>query len=530
MNTYEIAPKVVRISLDKELSKEFFNLDKRLQWRPLTLNVDCCEEEPYLYFRIALKLRAESTTYAGFSTGAPFMLTRDIEVKKRAFFLRHWIRQPDPSQKLDVPVVLQKHLTVGAQDNRLLVRVEIDRPLDPNDTFKSVPFATVMFQIVQVDAIIEEMRHVQFAFAIERTVTSEERETLSSRDRKPLTSTVMKGSSVASGRTDVGGRMQSTAQSKTTGASIAPRKAPAAAQFIKPVSGFQRPVQRSPVQAPQVHQSAIFQRSPSFSGGQPLRQNIVTARQLPSTYQHNPYNYISSRQVPMQMRQTVSPRPSAAAVQSPSSVRPSSRNSIRTSNAISVSQSQYTPVVTTTPHYSGIVENAKANTHPDVRLWEEHDANDPYEPFFITEDTNFEEKARKNIILDHASEREDRFDHNNLFGFSASDYPWFYVSGPAIVGDGDEADIEIELENTRENRGTVFHRQGLGHEIAENGIMGRSDEGKELAAAVAAATDYNKTLSRERRDLQQWLVEDAERQEQKSEIEDDDDDGDSISE
>eukprot|EP00171_Calliarthron_tuberculosum_P018440 IDg18440t1 len=57
----------------------------------------------------------------------------------------------------------------------MIVRVDIDREMTLADTFKSVPFATWMFQVVQVDAMIDDAPGIRFAFAIERTVTSDER-------------------------------------------------------------------------------------------------------------------------------------------------------------------------------------------------------------------------------------------------------------------------------------------------------------------------------------------------------------------
>lgn len=514
MNPYVIAPHLVRINLDKALSEQYSSLDKRLRWRPLTLNLDCCEEAPYIYFRIVLKRREPSTTYAGFSTGAPFMLMRDVEVKKRAFFLRHWVRQVEGGNS-NAPTTIQKYMAIGANDNRLLLRVDIDRPFETKDTFKSVPFATTMFQIIQVDAIIHEMPHVRLAFAIERTITAEERETLLAQSKQVPNTDAKRGSTASTSR-----QIQPSSHPATLELPTASRIALPVTSVVRTSENLQRSAQPAPVQAPAMPQAVRYPRASNMANGQPIRQVPATSRS-PSNMYHNPYHYISSRQVPMPMRPVAPPRLSSVHSQVP----PVSRLISRTHNRPPLTSTPTTLAIpSVSPHYSGITENSKSNTHPDVRIWEEHDASNPYEPFFISEDPKFEEKVERSIVLDSSKDNVDRFNYNSLFGFPSRDFTFFSLNYPGTVLSGDEADIEFCVEKVKKRK-MQSDAQSASFASAHN-----TDKNEEYSAVVIAAASYNTTMHEERRDLKQWLIDDAERQEQRLENEGENDGGDSLSE
>lgn len=738
MASYTIAPTLTRISLNSALSAQFSDLDKRLAWKPLTTSLDSCEHNGFLYFRVLLKSCVGSDTYAGFPAGVPFILTRDAEVKNRKFFLRHWIRKPSAESKLSFaaappPLTEPDHMIVGGDgsagngtgtggdagaaddkstttNQRLLVRVNIDRPLVARDTFNSHTFATMMFQVVQVDAIIEEIPEVRFAFAIERTVTQDERDVLAkvhpnlartitskgllggtmqhlsnssinkntttaaaarasskravtTRLNKPQTGSISGSGSTASATTASPMNRAGTKQKQLSNSQqqtqlqqqqaqlqqhlqlrqqqlqqshaqaggtpmTAPRFTPPAAQLITPLAPMQRMIHPTPMQAPAMQQALMYQRGISpfgvgvsgtgaISAGatQPNRAAMLANR--PSTaaiYAHNPYHFVPhQRHVPMQMRQAVGGVGGRPTILTPQQQQQLATQSIRTpstaaaaaaaaaaATAVATARGMNRPTTTTiniagtpptlttlapTPpalpvplpipntaannaasvntnatnhkqasgtatgrhhhqqqhminsskHYSGIVENTKSSTHPDVRLWEDHDANDPYEPFFITEDAKFDEQSKKKVILDHATEVRDRFDHNELFGLCSSDFPAFYATGPDVHADGDQADVELVVEKIAKDE-LDFGRSSSRSHFA-GGAGGKTKTGatydrsvNDYMAAVVSACAYNSTLGEERKGLRQWLVEDAERQEARSEEEEEDDDGDSMSE
>jgi hypothetical protein len=182
---YHIAPFMSRIKVDATLTQNFQELNAGLKWSDQTVNLKSCEQDGYMYFRIRLQ-QYSGSTYAGYSNGSPFPLPRTsnangkvdpLETKRRVYFLRHWVRRvSDVEIERAAPRELTlKHIAVAVSGEIMLIRVDIDRDLTVADTFKSVSFAAWMFQVVQLDAVIDGLPNIRFAFAIERTVTHDER-------------------------------------------------------------------------------------------------------------------------------------------------------------------------------------------------------------------------------------------------------------------------------------------------------------------------------------------------------------------
>lgn len=530
MNTYVISPNVVRVKVDQQLSESFAALDKRLRWRPLTTNLDSCEEAPYMYFRINLELRHEGGTFAGFATGAPFLLTRNVDVQKRAFFLRHWVRKVPEHEHKDAPITPQPHMAIGAQSNRLLIRVDIDRRIDPKDTFKSVPFATCMFQVVQVDAIIHEIPHVRLAFAIERTPTVEERDYIGGQDTSTSKPTSSSNGTTPSRPDSSVQRQPASGSSTSTPPSVLRKAAAPLAQQGSPVAPLHRPVQPAPVYAPASQQSVMYKRIPMLAGVQAqhhqIRQTLAPARPLPppGVIQHNPYNFVSARNVPMQMRQVVPIRPPSVIPIPPPTVRPVPRTYVRHPPNPPVAAPPpvvAVPVNTVVPtHYLNATEHSKANTHPDVRLWEEHNIHNPYEPIFVTEDAKFQARAKKTVLLDICEAGDEPMQHENLFGLAATGHTSLHLDGMAAGGKGDEPDIEVVVQKRK--RPVVE-----GSEVSE--ANRETVATKKYSASIMAAADYNRSLGEERKHVKRWIEEDAERADDESEDDEDDDDA-SVSE
>lgn len=469
MNRYVIAPKVVKLALDPVLTAQFRTLNGSLRWRTLTTNLESCESPPYLYFRVSLQLKAGNTTYAGFATGAPFMLTRDKNVSKRAFFLRHWVRSAPEQEKTKPPLVNLPHMALAAErEDVLLIRVNIDRPLASEDIFKSIPFATWMFQVVQVDAVIQELPGIRFAFAIERTVTTEERELVTVRKGLPLTPQQLKAAN-----------------------SVLPRP--------------------SSIPSPQSNGSV---RQTAGHSLQPSRQHSsyspVTPRPPAAAYQPNPYAYSSGRALGLQMRQNVSPRVPYHTQHQPVKL---------TSRAQGRSGSMGTGGTGTQSN----ADNLRPVLHPYLRLWEDRDLDDPYEPIFVTEDDEFDRKARKSWLVEDKTPYAEQFEYQNLFGVPSSDYPMYYFKGPSLSNVDGEPDIEVIVQRKQQVKVETSEVSGASEEINSHARIGGSDT---YSSAVLEAAQYNSILRRDRTELRKWLVEDVQREGEESEQEEDEEDGD----
>lgn len=527
MNAYAIAPKMVRIHLDKQLSEQFATLNSTLQWHPLTTNLDSCERPPNIYFRITLKAR-QGDTFAGFCSGAPFMLTRDIDVQKRAFFLRHWVRRVSPQDPLNPPFTVLRHMAVGAMQDRLLIRINIDRPLDNSDIFKSVPFATWMFQVAQVDAIIHEMSHIRLGFAIERTVTSEERLLISkgradtaapptSLDSTTPTSNptptpipvpipIPTPSSAPNSTPILAPSNTNTPSTQSVGANASP---PAAS----PRS--QRSSQQSPMHAPPMQQNMLFraQYNPTLqTAGRPRAPTPV----LP----HNPYNpyaYISARH-----NQTASlqpahmHRPSGAAA----AIRPAATRGYNRTPTL-ILPTAATPAGQGTSH--GVLpsvlgpggptpmptEHPRSVVHPYLRVWENRDPEDPYEPFFLTEDVKFQQNASKTLLVDPEDDvQQNRYDE--LIG-----NPNLHFGNSHIVPPQEEPDVLVTVPKHQPARA-----------VGSDAIVPQPGPPADYSTTVKAAVDYNHSLVDQREELNQWMLEDEQQENEDSdddEAEDDDD-------
>ncbi|CAN8074154.1 unnamed protein product [Agarophyton chilense] len=492
MNTYNISPKLVRITVDQQLCNQFTELDSRLAWRPLTTNLESCEDPPYLYFCINLVQHRSSPTYAGFPSGAPFMLTRERDLKKRAFFLRHWVRMEPIEAHKDLPLVPLQHMAVAVRNRRLLVRVDIDRSFNTADAFRSAPFATYMYQVAHVDAFIEGLPNVRFAFAIERTITSEEREIVGNMGHS-IPSKGMKTKPIA-----------------------APLQPARSNPYLPhPTTTIPRPAR------PLVTQPKMLQvPQPQVAPAPPMQQSVTpqrasayppaAARPTQIVYQ-NPYQFTSSRPIHPQIVQKPSPR---ALHISPQIAKPAPR--IQSRGLL-----PYT-MIPTAPSPPPQVDTSNRIVHPYMKLWEDHDLDDPYEPIFITKDDRFDSKARRSFVFEDTPSYASRVDHHNLFGLPGKGFPPFYFDGPDIsVGDGDP-DIEMSIQRVQKPMG---ENSEVTSSSLEDAPRPAEDDKSRYTKAVLAAATYNESLRNDRSDLRQWLVEDMAVNEE-SEQDEEDEDGD----
>lgn len=493
MNRYVIAPKVVKVALDPELTAQFSKLNSRLTWRTLTTNLESCEDPPNLYFRVTLKLKAGNTTYAGFATGAPFMLTRDKDVAKRAFFLRHWVRKAPENDCATAPLVALPHMSIAAQDNELLlIRVNIDRPLASEDIFKSVPFATWMFQVVQVDAVIQDRPGIRFAFAIERTVTGDERDVVSS-----------SGQSLSF----KGPRLK-----QTTSPHVLPRPSsipPPQAQHAQAASRQTRPLTNQRVVQPQIQPNMIHRQNAGYTP--------VNPRPPAAAYQPNPYAYASNRPVGVQMRQNVAPRPPYLQQQQ----EQQQQQRVKTMASRPYNRSGNSNTGTSSAQQT--VDQQRPVMHPYLRLWEDRNLDDPYEPFFVTEDDEFDKKAKRSWVIEETPQYAKQFDYQKLFGIPTADYPPYYFSGPASSDADGEPDIEVIVQRKKRVKPVPSEVTGISGQDKSHARF--AGVGK-YSSAVVAASEYNSMLRDDRSQLRKWLVEDVQREEEESEQEEEEDDGD----
>lgn len=505
MDPYVISSDVVTIPINPELAAQFTTLNNRLHWRPLTTNLESCEESPYLYFRITLRLRPGSVTFAGFATGAPFMLTRDRDVQKRAFFLRHWVRRASPQQNQHAPLTHLSDMSIAAQGEIMLVRVNIDRPLVPKDTFKSIPFATWMFQVVEADAFIHGVSGVRFAFAIERTVTAEERE------------------KVAASGVQLKSKGPTTRQTATQSSpSLASRPVRPPAQLSPPVVRPARPLQ--PIIHPPVPQMSpkrpdmiqrMLPRPSVMQQMVPQRPTMaysqINMRPTTPAYQSEHHVVSSNKQISSSRRQNIMQKPHFVPQQiAKASSRGNSRGAV-TSSVGSVQSS---------------VESLRPVMHPYLRMWEDRDLDDPYEPIFVAEDEEFNKRARRTWVVENTPDQASRFDYQNLFGLPTADYPSYYFSSTGGAGLEGEPDIEVTVQR-RHHVKDESERTGCAKVEDEEAVM--NGDGEYIAAVIAAA-EYNSMLRSDRSELRKWLEEDVTREDGESEeAEEEGEDGDADS-
>lgn len=407
------------------------------------------------------------------------MLTRDVDVKKRAFFLRHWVRSEDQPENTSLPLVAPKHIAVAEQDHVLMVRVDIDRPLVPVDTFKSVPFATWMFQVVQLDAVIDGLPGVRFAFAIERTVTAEERNVIS----------------------ESGISLPIAPKAKPAAQQIAARYSAAPPHTTQPIQPA-RTVRTTPVQP--VAPPAMVQRpAPTY----PPPSNM---RPVQNTYQQN-VGFGVSRQ-PIPVRPNTTPH-----------VVPRTQYTPPVNRVVGRTPSRPPPANPVNPPVAAL-ETLRPVLHPYLRLWEDRDLDDPYEPLFVTEDLKFEEKARGTWLVESTPEFAKRADYHSLFGIPTPNYPSYFFEGPDLASGNGEADMEVVVQRKRKSRATAS--DVTNSPMEDDGGESAEEFPLQYSEFVVAAAEYNNSLRNERSNLRQWLTEDHSREEEESDEEDDDDEGD----
>lgn len=327
-----------------------------------------------------------------------------------------------------------------------------------------------MFQVVQVDAVIQERPGIRFAFAIERTVTTEERDLVTPRKGLPLVPQAL----------------------KTSSANVLPRP--------------------SSVSATQIH--ASVRQTAGHQPTQPSRQHIgyshVTPRLPAAAYQPNLYGYASSRSAGLQMRQNVAPRASYASQQQPVKLasRAQGRSTGTGSGAGATQQSG---------------DNVRPVLHPYLRLWEDRDLDNPYEPIFVAEDEEFDRKARKSWLIEQSAPHAEQFEYQKLFGVPNLDYPIHYFKGPAVSNVDGEPDIEVVVNRKQQVKAETSEVSGASEEINSHTRIGGTDS---YSSSVLEAAQYNSILRRDRTELRKWLVEDVQREGEESEQDEEDEDGD----
>lgn len=463
MNTYSIAPTVTKMVMDSELLAHFNQLATTLRWRTLTSNLDSCESGGFLYFRITLRLDSSGTKYAGFESGAPFMLTRDSKVKKKGFFLRHWVRQETDVDTGSLPASEHAHMQLAVVGDVMLVRVHIDREMSLADTFKSVPFATWMFQVVQVDAAIDGVPGLRFAFAIERTVTPEERVTIQSNVEHTKEQT-----------------KKQRAASKLPANRIGPVRPPPppppppSLQPEQPAAGQANPALQSARRAAAA-QTARAQQTPSRPLN-PAGLGGIVARTL------NP-----AHAVPVAPRATTGrPRAGARARATPAPASGSFGRPLQ---------------------------------HPLLKLWEKRPLDDPYEPIFVAGPDATDKRIAQSWRVETGGNPSMQYHHRIIASLPGAAYPDYFLETPAAgvaAEAGTDTVITYPAKRARVAKGTEGEKEGEKE--------GETTEARHVAA-VKRAAEFNATLAAERAALQCWLAEDgreAEEGEAASEEEDSD--------
>lgn len=414
MNTYQIAHRRSKIQMDPELLRNFETLRSTLRWRPLTANLESCEEGKFLYFRITLRLTGGGcNTYAGFSSGAPFMLTRDCLEKKKGFFLRHWVRQ-EADASTNLAIYSSPFMQLAVVKEVMIVRVDIDREMTLADTFKSVPFATWMFQVVQVDAMIEDAPGIRFAFAIERTVTSDERVVIMGNVEHTKQQTkIQKAASKISSQRVAPIRMPPPQQAQQGDQLHVVKQLTPTKTAVKSSTGGKRATSsRQGVQNKQIVQPRpVTIANPSG----------IVAKTL------NPQNAVTLPAVPIAMQ----PRPGAVPIQN---VRPrpiARANSARTQHPPAPPPGSYHLLPPQLPE--------KRVYHPYLKLWENRQLDDPYEPFFIVDADENTAKMNKSWRVEDSSNLSLQFNYRRLQCIPSVDYPSYFLETPDANHLGDDA-------------------------------------------------------------------------------------------
>ncbi len=496
--------------MDPEILRNFEVLRSTLRWRPLTANLESCENGRFLFFRITLRLGPSGETYAGFSSGAPFMLTRDGAEKKRGFFLRHWVRQDEHPVDVALPYFDSKHLCLAIVKDVMIVRVDVDREMQLADTFKSVPFATWMFQVVQVDALIDGKNGIRFAFAIERTVTAEER-------------TIIQGNVE---HTKQQTKIQKAASKTGSNLRVPPVRIPASlsqASCSKPTN-LQGSLMSTVNRAPNTSQNTV--------GSKLVAQPRMTSHR--SVTIANPSGIVSKTLNPRNAV-TLSSTPAG----NPSGLVNGPVQAARARPIARANESQKVSAQTPPP----VIE--KKVFHPLLRLWENHVLEDPYEPIFIVKSDEYTQRTSEAWQVEDTSRAGLQFHFKLLQSLPGADFPAYlkhsldanhyaesaddlFISHPAKrmkcsdraianpqqdFSRGIVEDPLVHVENDSVKAPPVELRI---HENRKQSVSAPSStklDSEEIplnlyVSTVRAAAEYNCNLEADRIELQNWLVED----------------------
>lgn len=485
--------------MDPDILRSFEVLRSTLRWRPLTANLESCEHDRFLFFRITLRLGPTGDTYAGFSSGAPFMLARDGAVNKKGFFLRHWVRQDEDPVDAALPLFDSKHLRLAIVKDVMIVRVDVDREMNLVDTFKSVPFATWMFQVVQVDALIEGKNGVRFAFAIERTVTTEERTVIQSNVEHTKQQTKLQ-----------------KAASKTGGnLRVAPVRIPSQSlvMYSKPIS-LQSSQLKVAANAPAASQSMSASKQ-----GTPSR-----VAPHPSLTIANPSGIVAK---------TLNPR-NAITLSAPTGNVNSFNFVAQATRARPIARANESSKI----HSNAVPASEKKVFHPFLRFWENRPLDDPYEPFFIV---NSDDYTKKSSEVWQVEDSARQFHFKFLQSQPGAHYPGYFretldanhlgkISHDLLITHPSkrvrlsncsnsksrlESAVEFKEEKDPLGKTNVSELPSFeGHEMPSTakhptGQVDDDDIPSHIYnSTVKAAAEYNSNLGLERIELQSWLVED----------------------
>lgn len=437
------------------------------------------------------------------------MLTRDGPEKKKGFFLRHWVRQ-EPDNGESFPQFESEHLHVAIVKDLMIVRVNIDRPMSLEDTFKSVPFATWMFQVVQIDAVIEEAPGVRFAFAIERTVTPDERVVIQGNAEHTKEQTKIQ-----------------KAGAKANNLRVAPVRIP--------------PQQLNQMNVGNTSKSTKSTPRSAYASVDPTGQQQPTGRPLTVA---NPGGIVSK---PLNPRNAV-PVPNtelASGVQNLANTAPvRSRSNLQPSNHLNANLMQNQP------------QQGKL-FHPLLRFWENRPLDDPYEPIFVTNPDESTQKASKTWLMENSDGASIHFDYRRIQCLPGSDFPEYAKNSlSASTRASNESDLVVvhpmkkakkemdhldpeskkDLDNSSQS---VNPNNGKADEerLRQETDHGRTKQEKDqekspslivppdlYISVVKAAAEFNDNLAADRMELSSWLVDDKRVAEESAEASKDEDD------
>jgi hypothetical protein len=465
-----------------------------------------------------------------------------------------------------------KHVALAVKGEIMIVRVDIDRELIIADTFKSVSFAAWMFQVAQVDAVIEGLPNVRFAFAIERTVTHDERALIESQNptvppgKGPRAPNNTRGRvpaprqiaarpeewangapslSVAKSAAHVPphavvsvtssappGLLQSPANTVVEGQTnvkVAAGMAPGGPVAPRPLlSKIGPPPSASQSQLPVAPDTSAIQKSALASIGSPMAPAGIGAKVgRPALEKLSKAASTKSTGTPDAHRSGTPPRigskelrraPDGIGRHAGSSA--DRRSIVMEGNGVPGGFSSSTGLRQKSPSGGATVRvsnglggqgdagAAKPTANSHLALWTGRDPSDPYEPFFVTEDPGYFAAANRSYVVRSTSDATTRYHHLRVRVVPGASLGNDFAEGPDLESPQIREDTTVLVLPAKRARDT-----GNEEEEDSNGATVGADRievcEKGYISAVKAASVYNSALRENRRDLEQWYVEDS---------------------